>query len=57
MSARIVHRVKFTSRSKYARELLIHSDMKESEIAREAKITPQTVAAIKKKMMEEFGLI
>ena len=50
MTARIVNGKRYQSRSAYARHLLVRSKMTVSEIAKAAKITPQTVSVIKGKL-------
>jgi len=54
MKARIVDGIKYRSNSDYAKYLLETSHetgLSDSDIARMAKITPQTVYAIKRKML------
>lgn len=50
MKARVINGVNFKSRSQVVREMLMANAGTDSEIAREAKVTPQTVYAIKMKM-------
>jgi hypothetical protein len=54
MKARIVDGIKYRSNSDYAKYLLKNSHetgLSDSDIARMAKITPQTVHSIKNKML------
>lgn len=51
MKAKKVGAVSFRSRAAYVRNLLVRSKMSESEIARKANVTPQTVYATKIRML------
>ena len=54
MKARMIGGVKYKSRSAYVKELLelsSYTGMTDSEIAREAKVRPQTVNRIKNTML------
>lgn len=51
MKAKKVGAVKFRSASAYARTLLMKSKMSDSEIAQKVGMTPQTVYAVKQRLM------
>jgi hypothetical protein len=51
MKAKQVNGMKFKSRSAAARDLLLKSDLNDSQIAKKVGITPQTVYAVKMRMM------
>lgn len=51
MKAKKLNGIKFRSRSACARELLLNSNYTDMQIAKEVGITPQTVHAVKMKMM------
>ena len=55
MKAMKVGSTKFRSRSAYAALLLQRSKMSDSEIARKAGMSPQTVYAVKQRLLKKLG--
>ena len=54
MVAKKVGAIQYRSGSAYAAMLLQRSKLTDSEIARKAGVTPQTVYAVKRRLMEKF---
>ena len=56
MKALKVGVVRYRSRSAYAASLLQRTNLSDSEIARKVGMTPQTVFAVKSRLMQKFAL-